>query len=189
MWWHTRRKQIRSSSETDESIYIGGGVSSVEYWLSWSAGRGRMIVVTLDGLFRVKLKTADYPHHSPLSPSLLLPCVTVCHQIPFPLYHTRVNMVAFRLHRHPFSISCLYHAWMVLSVGESFAYSARNVRCIVTTDLIVWYSNTQNDFSLGAAIFSLYTHASPSVRNVNCDEKQVTGKKFFELFLPSVQVT
>jgi len=28
MWWHTRRNQIWSSSETDESIYIGGGVSS-----------------------------------------------------------------------------------------------------------------------------------------------------------------
>ena len=27
-----------------------------------------------------------YPLHSPLSPSLLLPCVAVCHQIPFPLY-------------------------------------------------------------------------------------------------------
>jgi len=26
-----------------------------------------------------------YPLHSPLSPSLLLPCVAVCHQIPFPL--------------------------------------------------------------------------------------------------------
>ena len=29
-----------------------------------------------------------YPLHSPLSPSLLLPCVAVCHQIPFPLYCT-----------------------------------------------------------------------------------------------------
>jgi len=60
-WWHTRRNQIRSSSETDGSIYIGGGVSTVEYWLSWSAGRGRTIVVTLGGLFRVKLKTAWLP--------------------------------------------------------------------------------------------------------------------------------
>jgi len=32
------------------------------------------------------MKTAGYPLHSPLSPSLLLPCVAVCHQIPFPLY-------------------------------------------------------------------------------------------------------
>ena len=31
----------------DEYIYIGGGVSSVEYWLYWSAGRGRTIVVEL----------------------------------------------------------------------------------------------------------------------------------------------
>ena len=37
-------------------------------------------------MFRVKLKTACYPLHSPLSPALLLPCVAVCHQIPFPLY-------------------------------------------------------------------------------------------------------
>jgi len=68
MWWHTRRNQIRSSSETDESIYIGGGSNT-----GWT-------------MFRIKLKTAGYPLHSPLSPSLLLPCVAVCHQIPFPLY-------------------------------------------------------------------------------------------------------
>ena len=42
--------------------------------------------LTLDGLFRVKLKSAGYPLHSPLSPSLLPPCVAVCHLIPFPLY-------------------------------------------------------------------------------------------------------
>jgi hypothetical protein len=28
----------------------------------------------------------------------------------------------FCLHRHPVSVNCLYHAWMVLSVGGSFAY-------------------------------------------------------------------
>ena len=37
--------------------------------------------------------------------------------------------------------------------------------------LTVSYSNTQNDFSPGAAIFSLHTLASPSGRNVNYDEK------------------
>jgi len=91
--------------------------------------------------------------------------------------HTRVNMDAFCLNRHRVSLNCLYHAWKVLSVGGSFAYFARNARCTVTTDLLVWYSNTQNDFSPGAAIFSLYTLASPSSRNVNCDEKPLTGKK------------
>ena len=32
MWWHTRRNQIWSFSEMDESIFIGGGVSSVGCW-------------------------------------------------------------------------------------------------------------------------------------------------------------
>jgi len=52
-------------------------------------------------------------------------------------------------------------------VGRSFAYFARNARWTVTTDLLVWYANTQNDFSPGAAIFSLHTLASPSGINVN----------------------
>jgi len=44
--------------------------------------------------------------------------------------------------------------------------------------LTVCYSNTQNDFSPGAAIFSLHTIASSSGRNVNYDEKQLIGKTF-----------
>ena len=33
-------------------------------------------------------KTSGYPLHSPLSPSLPLPCVTVCRLIPIQLYHS-----------------------------------------------------------------------------------------------------
>ena len=55
--------------------------------------------------------------------------------------------------------------------------------------LTVWYSKTQNDFSPGVAILSLLTLASPSGRNVNYDEKQLTAAKIFELFLLSVQVS
>ena len=88
------------------------------------------------------------------------------------------------LHRHPVSVNSFYHARLVLSVGASFAYSARNAHCTVTTDLIVWYSNTQNDFSPGAAIFSLHTLASPSGRNVNYVEKQLTGKNVW--VVPSI---
>jgi hypothetical protein len=68
---------------------------------------------------------------------------------------------------------------MFLSVGGYFAYFARNAHCTVTTDLLMRYSNTQNDFSLRAAIFSLHTLSSPSGRNVNYDEKQLTGEKNF----------
>jgi hypothetical protein len=40
----------------------------------------------------------------------------------------------------------------------------------------------------GVAIFSPHTLASPSGRNVKYDQKQLAGKKIFELFLLSVQV-
>jgi len=62
-------------------------------------------------------------------------------------------------------------------------------KCTLHSDhrLTVWYSNTQNDFSPGAAIFSQHTLASPSGRNVNCDEKRLTGGTNYESFLLSVQ--
>ena len=54
--------------------------------------------------------------------------------------------------------------------------------------LTVSHCNTQN-FSRGAAIFSLHTLASPSGRNVNYDEKHLSWDTIFELFLLSVQVS
>jgi hypothetical protein len=65
----------------------------------------------------------------------------------------------FRLHRHPVSVNCLHHARMVLSVGGSFAFFARNARWTVTTDVLVWYSNRQNDFSHPKRPFSHYIHS------------------------------
>jgi len=43
-------------------------------------------VVMLDRPCPIQCKTAGYPLHSPFSPLLLHPCVSVCHHIPFPLY-------------------------------------------------------------------------------------------------------
>jgi hypothetical protein len=37
-------------------------------------------------VFRGSVKSTDYPLHSPVSPSLSHPCVTVCHHIPTGLY-------------------------------------------------------------------------------------------------------
>jgi hypothetical protein len=42
----------------------------------------------------------------------------------------------FCLHRHPVSVNCLYHTRMVLPVGESFVYFARNALFTVATDLL-----------------------------------------------------
>jgi len=38
-------------------------------------------------MFRGGVKSSGYPLHLPVSPSLLLPCVTVCHHISTGLYH------------------------------------------------------------------------------------------------------
>jgi len=74
-------------------------------------------------------------------------------------------------------------------VGGSIAYFARNARCTVTTDLHVWYSNTQNDFYPGAAIFSLHSHCLAAEMWTTMRNDLLGGKKKIELFLLSVQVS
>jgi len=86
MRWHTRRNQISSFGETDESIKIGrDGVSSVDYWYN----RGVRISGSNAGytMFRGSGKSTDYPLHSPISPLFPLPCVTVCHHISTELFN------------------------------------------------------------------------------------------------------
>ena len=52
-----------------------------------------VMVVMLDTpCSEVECKTTGYPLHSHVSPSLPLPCVTVCHQVSTELYHTVRHM-------------------------------------------------------------------------------------------------
>ena len=50
-------------------------------------------VVMLDRPCPIQCKTVGYPLHSPFFPSLLHPCVSVCHHIPFPLYHRMSSFI------------------------------------------------------------------------------------------------
>jgi len=43
-------------------------------------------------MFRRSVKSTSYPLHSPVSPSLPLPCVTVCHHISTGVYHCQANI-------------------------------------------------------------------------------------------------
>jgi hypothetical protein len=63
--------RFRLSAKRTSSFKSAGGVSSVDYWQLRSADEG--------------CKTTGYPLHSHLSPSLPLPCVTVCRLIPIQL--------------------------------------------------------------------------------------------------------
>jgi len=57
----------------------GGEVSSVDYW------QPRCVRISGSNagytMFRGSVKSTGYPLHSPVSPSLPLPCVNVCHHI------------------------------------------------------------------------------------------------------------
>ena len=55
---------------------------------STTGSRGVRISGSNDGytMFRGSVKSTGYPLHSPVSPSLPLPCVTVCHHISTGLY-------------------------------------------------------------------------------------------------------
>ena len=64
-----------------KNIFIGGCVSSVGCQCASA-------VVMLDRPCQIRCTTAGYPLHSPFSPSLLHPCVSLCHHIPFLLYCT-----------------------------------------------------------------------------------------------------
>ena len=68
-----------------------------------------------------------YPLHSPLSPSLLLPCVVVCHQIPFPLYHFNVysnlgcivKQTTSRNKSLHLLVHAFFHSYLILSYDWS----------------------------------------------------------------------
>jgi len=47
--------------------------------------------------FRSSVKSTGYPLHSPVSPSLPLPCVTVCHQVSNALCTKSVDQTALRV--------------------------------------------------------------------------------------------
>ena len=78
-WWHTRRNQIPSPPPSPKrtSPFKSAG-ASVQ---STTDSRGVRISGSNAGytMFRGSEKSTGYPLHSPVSPSLPLPCVTVCH--------------------------------------------------------------------------------------------------------------
>jgi len=83
MWWHTRRNHISSFGERTSSFKSAG--ASVQ---STTGSRGMRISDSNAGytMFRGSVKSTEYPLHSPVSPSLPLPCVTVCHHVSNGLY-------------------------------------------------------------------------------------------------------
>jgi hypothetical protein len=74
---------FRLSAKRTSPFKPAGGVSSVDYWQPSERISGSNAGYTM---FRGSVKSTGYPLHSPASPSLLDPCVTVCHHVSTGLY-------------------------------------------------------------------------------------------------------
>jgi hypothetical protein len=99
--------RFRLSRETDESFQIGRG-ASVQ---STTGSRGVRISGSIAGytMYRGRVKSTGYPLHSPVSPSLPLPCVTVCHHISTGLLYDMVVMAVM------LNTPCTEVVWRVLA--------------------------------------------------------------------------
>ena len=69
-------------------------------------------------MFRGSVKSTGYPLHSPLSPSLPLPCVTVCHHVSTGLYFCAFWFSIFFLFED-YGMEIFGHVGMAASVAQS----------------------------------------------------------------------
>jgi len=114
--YRLRLKCDGTSAETRFRLKSAEG-ASVQ---STTSSRGVRISVSNAGytMFRSSVKSTGYPLHSPVPPSLSLPCVTVCHHISTGLYYSVISVWcdACRLVN-----SCKYlgeYCWLVLECEE-----------------------------------------------------------------------
>jgi len=86
--------RFRLSAKRTSTFKSAGGGASVQ---STTGSRGVHISSSNAGytMFRGSVKSTGYPLHSPVSPSLPLPCVTVCHHISTGLYYLHLQSCLF----------------------------------------------------------------------------------------------
>jgi len=101
MWWHTCRNQISSFGQ-NVRVNLNRRGASVQ---STTDSQGVCISGSNAGytMFWGSVKGTGYRLHSPFSPSLLLPCVTVYHQISTELYQGRLHLKCDDTRRNPIS--------------------------------------------------------------------------------------
>jgi len=94
-------------------------------------------------MFRGSVKSTGYPFHSPVSPSLPLPCVIMCHHISTGLYFLRVRTSIFQT--RPYAPLCSeshgpkYCGIILVKVFATFLSNSSLLRqrCAATCPLIM----------------------------------------------------
>ena len=86
------RAETRFRSSVKRTSPFKSAGASVQ---STTGGRGVRISGSNVGytVFRGSVKSTGYPLHSPVSPSLPIPCVTVCHHISTGVYSTQLQTI------------------------------------------------------------------------------------------------
>jgi hypothetical protein len=126
MWWHTRSKP-EFVFRRNGRVHLNRRGASVQ---STTGSRGVRISGSNAGytMFRGSVKSTGYPLHSPVSPSLPLPCVTVCHHIATGLYRfTPIRNVWSSLHQFLWKCQKL----------ESFNSRSLNNKCLANRNILV----------------------------------------------------
>ena len=86
-------------------------------------------------MFRGSVKSTGYPLHSPVSPSLPLPCVTVCHHISTGVYLYSV----FYFVRHFFPLNHLNEGWLSsINMRATYFLRTRLKAILVYTYVVKW---------------------------------------------------
>jgi hypothetical protein len=108
-----------SAKRTNPFNSAGGGEASVQ---STTGSRGVRISGTNGGytMFRVSVKSTGHPLHSLVSPSLPLPCVTVCHYISTAVCYDRDAKLTTLTHTYEFK-----NKWISTSIF--FSWRGQNV--------------------------------------------------------------
>jgi len=88
---HFTKESVNIAQKGRVLFKRGGGGGGCQFSRPLAAGvcaSAIVMVVMLDTpCSEVQCRTAGYPLHSHVFPSLPLPCVTVCHQVSTELYH------------------------------------------------------------------------------------------------------
>ena len=158
---HTRRNQILSF-ERNGRVHLNRRGASVQ---STTGSRGVRISGSNAGytMFRVSVKSTGYPIHSPVSPSLPLPCVTVCHHISTGLYRFELLLCGtaisdpILLRSDDVKTSDSYRRMITLRTKH---------RCFLSEESLVLHNNARSHFTAATvqAIrqlkFELFPHHS-----------------------------
>jgi len=126
MWWRTRSNQI-------SSFWWNGRVRLNRRWASvllTTGSQGAVISHSNAGytMFRGSVKGTGHPLHLPVSPSLPLPCITMCHHISTGVYRIPPYTYLYTVGRCCYTLDMCLRSFFVAPPASQFSKGWQNIR-------------------------------------------------------------